>query len=1168
MAVSIHRSVEAETENFYNALGRRCYTTPTSYLELLKLYLSLLKEQQHLVNLNLSRYVGGLSKLEEAGVQVAALNVKLTAMQPQLKKASADVADLLIVLARDQKVAGEAEVLANKEADAAGIIAEEVGIMKVDCQKDLDLALPAFHAALAALKKLDKSKIQEVKALAHPPPGVVMTMETVCILMGEKTDWKSAKKMMGDMKFLDKLKEYDKDNIEPKKIRKMQKYMKNPDFTPEKMASVSIAAQCLTSWVHAIVIYDKVAKQVGPKKAALAEASEHLLEVQGKVDAKLAELAKIKGKLADLQAQYDAAIAKKGALAYKAQQTTIKLGRATELIGGLGGEKTRWEASSARLSAQKAALVGNAMLCGGALAYLGPFTAQFRSAIAEGWVTRCVELSLPVSSNFSLEETLADPVAVREWRVCGLPADNFSTENGLMATSSSRWPLCIDPQGQANRWVKKMNRGSLEITKQNDPNFMRTLENAIRYGKPVLLENVGEVLDPALEPILLKQVFKKSGQWLLRLGDQDVPYDFEFKLFITTKMPNPHYMPEVCIKVTVINFTVTMFGLEEQLLVDVMRSERNDLAKKSDQLVVDIAKCKNQLTSVEKQILKLLAEVKAENMLDDEELIKNLKQSKITSTEVGEALSSAEETSAIIANTREGYRSVATRGSVIYFVIASLASVNAMYQYSLQYFKNVCNLVMKRAEERPTVDERVTTLISDISQAMFISICRGIFERDKLLFAFKISIDVLRQSGSLSDAYWNTFLVGIATQTTDEKPSDLESVVTQKQWDCLCGLRELTPAMASLFDAVTTKGRGGAEIFESYLASKNPFDSPVHYGEDRSVPEFAALSIFERLLLVRIFHDDKMTDAVRIFVGKQLGQIFTQSPPFDIRSAYMDSDCNTPLIFVLSTGADPKEYLIRLAEENGKTEASGLDLLSLGQGQGPKAEKFMSDGRRSGNWVCLQNCHLAVSWLPQLELIIEAWQSGDSDVKGHADFRLWLTSMPTGAFPVPVLQNGIKITNEPPLGLKANLRQNFLNMEEDDFGDIDEGKEQEWQKMLFAVIFYNAVCTERKKFGPVGWNIQYGWMQSDLNTGILMLRNYLNEQDDVPCVAESALLMMISSLSLSLSLSLSDLVHLCFYTLSLTPTSRLLLPVRSFFFFSLSLSLSPLSSSAPLSLQV
>lgn len=77
-------------------------------------------------------------------------------------------------------------------------------------------------------------------------------------------------------------------------------------------------------------------------------------------------------------------------------------------------------------------------------------------------------------------------------------------------------------------------------------------------GNPCLIEDVGEVLDPALEPVLQRNVFKQGGRLLIRLGDSDVDYDPSFKLYITTKLANPHYLPEVCIKVTLINFTVTM----------------------------------------------------------------------------------------------------------------------------------------------------------------------------------------------------------------------------------------------------------------------------------------------------------------------------------------------------------------------------------------------------------------------------------------------------------------------------------------------------------------------------------------------------------------------------------------------------------------------------------
>lgn len=107
-----------------------------------------------------------------------------------------------------------------------------------------------------------------------------------------------------------------------------------------------------------------------------------------------------------------------------------------------------------------------------------------------------------------LINVLADPYDIRMWNTCGLPRDKISTENAILVTQAGRWPLMIDPQEQANRWIRQMEiNNNLKVIKLTDSNFMRILESAIRIGMPVLLEEVGETLDPTLGPILLKQTF-------------------------------------------------------------------------------------------------------------------------------------------------------------------------------------------------------------------------------------------------------------------------------------------------------------------------------------------------------------------------------------------------------------------------------------------------------------------------------------------------------------------------------------------------------------------------------------------------------------------------------------------------------------------------------------
>lgn len=120
-------------------------------------------------------------------------------------------------------------------------------------------------------------------------------------------------------------------------------------------------------------------------------------------------------------------------------------------------------------------------------------------ALIEEWNRRCLEMNIPCSNQFSLIHTLGEPVLIRTWNIFGLPADNFSVENGIIIYSATRWPLMIDPQGQANKWIKMMEKeNKMSIIKLSNINYMSTLQLAIEQGLPVLLENVQEEIDATL----------------------------------------------------------------------------------------------------------------------------------------------------------------------------------------------------------------------------------------------------------------------------------------------------------------------------------------------------------------------------------------------------------------------------------------------------------------------------------------------------------------------------------------------------------------------------------------------------------------------------------------------------------------------------------------------
>jgi dynein heavy chain len=186
MAVKIHRSVEVSTMQYYTELKRHNYTTPTSYLELIRLYIEMLKQQKEVVSAKESRYRLGLQKLTETEVMVDGLQKELTEMQPILKQAQLDTNVLLENVAKDQKEADEQQKIVSKDVEAAKIVAKAVSTIKADCEADLAVAMPAYEASIKALNALDKKHIQELKSFSSPPPAVGLTLNGVCLLFGVK----------------------------------------------------------------------------------------------------------------------------------------------------------------------------------------------------------------------------------------------------------------------------------------------------------------------------------------------------------------------------------------------------------------------------------------------------------------------------------------------------------------------------------------------------------------------------------------------------------------------------------------------------------------------------------------------------------------------------------------------------------------------------------------------------------------------------------------------------------------------------------------------------------------------------------------------------------------------------------------------------------------------
>ncbi|EAY07015.1 Dynein heavy chain family protein [Trichomonas vaginalis G3] len=1080
--VRAHKSVEATSAKYLAEKKRYTAITPSRFFDLLKLFMQRLENQISQTEQKVKDFDSGIEKIEKTRNQIQELSKQLDIDIPILKNKQKNVEDLIKDLQKKQADVEQTRTAIKEQSEKAEVEATAAAEANKIAQEKLNEAKPILQGAQDAIDMIDRDSIVNIKQLKKIHPALREAFEAICILFGRqprkvdsgtpgvKTEdyWPEALVLLNDVAFLKKIRNFQPDTITKETIKKLAKYVPTDKKTREdKLADVRSGYHAVGNiyfWLCSLYDYWYVHQEIIPlqnEADAAASKYEKQLEILNNSKNHLAETEE---QLKDLLSQVDTEKKNVKELQDSVNITQLKLSRAQKIMVGLGVEVKRWNQQKSDLIASSTSVVGDNLLISGCLTYFGAFGPTYRQRLMDEWRMYLLNDSFVFASNFSIIQQLGNDAKTRQWIYMGLPNDSHSIENALIIEAyPESFPLLIDPQFNGTKWLKLFEGDQLKVLHFDQSDFVQQLKSCITFGLHVLIENVGFEFDPIIEPILSREFIITDGMKKISIGGEYIDYSPNFRLFMSTKYPNPHYSPEICSEVSLINFVTTQSGLSDFLMNSLIEVERDDLDKKRVSIMESNAENTNKLKTLEGQILTIVNNA-GEDILSDDNAINTLTSAQKTTLSIEQQLALSAKTELQIQQYRTKFVSVAEYAAQLYFCASDFSIIDPMYQFSLMWFVDIFKKAVKEAPHPQDVNQMIASFQHSIGVKFFQSVSYSLFSKHKLLFSFLVTVRVLLFQEKITQSE-----LAFLLSPTIEKTEKAIRWISDSQWDLVSALTKSSNSFANLITNIQEK----EDLWRQYMSSTNAenVDPPM------------GTTPWEHLLILRVFHFDRVCNGMRVFISKTLGKEFIEPPPLNIRQIFADSNPLTPLIFVITPGIDPQDEILSVAEHLEVSRA--VKFYSLGRGRGQGAEKLIEEASSAGFWVILQNCHLSLSWMPRLEHIVDGLVGNV-----HPRFRLCLVTMSTPQFPIGVLFRGTKLIYEIPKGVRENMMRIYSGFDQEMYNENNNLLEKQ---LTFHLAFFHAVVLERLQFGSLGWNVPYEFNLSDFNISRKQLASFISE---------------------------------------------------------------------------
>eukprot|EP01088_Endostelium_zonatum_P017115 TRINITY_DN4896_c0_g2_i4.p1 TRINITY_DN4896_c0_g2~~TRINITY_DN4896_c0_g2_i4.p1 ORF type:complete len:1566 (-),score=517.57 TRINITY_DN4896_c0_g2_i4:241-4938(-) len=1081
--VYIHGTIAEANARLLRRQGRQNYVTPRHYLDFISHFVSLINEKREELEEQQRHLNIGLSKLKDTEEAVTVLQKSLQIKRTTLEAKQEEANRKLQQMVKDQQVAEQ------KKQQSLALQAKlterdaEITLKKGNAMKDLARAEPAVEEAKAAVGGIKKEHLDEVRRLANPPSKIKKTMEAMCTLFGYKgLDWTGVKKVMTDPNFIPNIIDFDSSKISPGVRAALQKdVLSDPEWNFESVNRASKACGPLVKWITAQLTYSEILNKIQPLRdevASLESAAKELHDQQDEMEKTVTQLERSINKYKE---EYAVLISETQNLKMEMENVKTKVERSVGLLKNLSSERTRWEKGSAEFKMHMSTLVGDVLLSSAFLAYIGFFDQNDRTLLLNKWKARLHDAGVRFKEDLSVIEYLSNADERLTWQANSLPVDDLCVENAIMLHRFNRYPLVIDPSGQASEFLMNQYKDKIKKTSFLDASFMKNLESALRFGTPLLVEDV-ESIDPVLNPVLNKEIRKAGGRVLIRLGDQDVDFSPTFTIYLATRDPTAHFTPDLCSRVTFVNFTVTPSSLSSQCLYYLLQSERPDIHKKRVDLLKLQGEFKVKLRNLEKSLLNALNESSGSNILEDDHVISTLEKLK---NEAEQVMSKMKETDVVmneITQVSAAYVPMAQASSSIYFALEQTALVHFLYQFSLRSFLRIFNQTLHNNPHLEGVkdyNDRIAILMMDIFSFTFRQVARALLHEDQLTFALRlcqIYLNEAKRSESgiqIGERELNFFLQGgenLLNLEVNPNVSSSSNILSLPQQRYLTALvSELAPVSGVI-----------KSLPENIYTNSNQWQSFMNASDaENQIPEAAfegasskIKAQFIRLLILKGLRPDRLLSGANQFVAAVFGDKFLSSAlDIDFEEAVKtDSYAKAPLLLSSTPGYDASYKVDNLAYKLKKAYKP----LAIGSAEGfDLADKAIDAASKNGSWVMLKNIHLAPRWLVSLEKKLHS-------LEPHPNFRLFMTSEIHPQLPASLLRESQIFVFEPPPGIKANLLHTFNSIPSERM----ERLPIERSKLYFLLAWFHAVITERLRYSPLGWSKTFEFNESDLRCAL------------------------------------------------------------------------------------